>query len=399
MVFLSRPRPGNRIVRLLAATLLVGAVVPSVHAQLAGLASVPIGTRYALAAGDAITITVLRHPEFSGEFAIPTSGIIDVPAVGDVWVLGATLSDVGKKVADKLKTRLLHPEVSVRLTVSRGLKVSVLGDVKTAGTYEIRTGWGVAEVLSAAGGLAADVQRKDVRVVLDHLGQRTQEPLEEALSGPRDLSVQPGDVLSFYAVQTQPVYVTGKVKSPGMYKLREDSTGLLAALAQAGGVTDDAALANVRVVHATGGEETVDLTPALVRGESSKLPRLSPGDMVVVSETLARYAVLGYVQKPGTFPLPQGRPITLSDAVAQAQGTDKRAKISKIGLVHTGPDGKQGQRVYDLGKFLKGGDVSQNPTIEAGDVVYVPETGRADNGTIFSALGASVGFLNLFRRY
>ncbi|RYG21275.1 hypothetical protein EON82_19115 [bacterium] len=183
-----------------------------------------------------------------------------------------------------------------------------------------------------------------------------------------------------------------------MYTLREDSTDLLAAVAQAGGVTEEAALGNVRVVRAAGGEESVDLTPALVRGESVRLPKLHPGDMVIVSESLTRFAILGYVSKPGYYPLPQGRPFYLSDAVAQASGADKRGRLSKVGVVRM-ENGKEVRKVYDLGKFLNKGDATQNPLVETGDVLYVPESPRADNSTIMQALGATVGFFNLFRRY
>lgn len=355
---------------------------------------------YVLGPQDELTITVLRHPEFSGDYLIPTSGTIQIPAAGDIQVIDLTIPDVQRKVTDLLKVRLLKPEVTVKLKTARKDNVHVLGSAVKSGTVDIQTGWGIAETLSAAGGLNSGIEQKDVVLTLEPADgrERISMPLDKALalSGKDAIKVAPGDVVRFEAVASFPVYLTGKVRSPGMYLVREDQPGLLPALARAGGLTDDASMGNVRIVRLAGGEETVDLVPALVRGEKAKLPRLNPGDMVIVSESLARYVVMGYVGKPGAILLPQGRPTTLSDAVAEAGGGDKRARLSKVGLLHT-ENGKQVKKIYDLNKFLKDGDASQNPIVRAGDIVYVPETNHVDTSTVLGSLSSAFGIFNFLR--
>lgn len=356
---------------------------------------------YVLGAEDVVTVTVIRHPEFSGDFFVPASGIVQLPGVGDVDVRGLSLADLKKKVATKLDERMYGPEVNVTLRQARMQRFFVLGDVQHSGVFDLKKGWGVSEALSTAGGLSDGLQQSDVRVTL--VRAATQETihltLDEALAKTGDATVrlETGDILRIEATPKLPVYVSGKVKTPGLYRLREDTNDVLAAIAEAGGMSPDASLGNVRIVHLKGGEEVVDLAPALVRGESTKLPRLAAGDMVIVSESLRTFAVLGYVAKPGNYTIPEGRSYNLSDAIALAEGADRRGRLTRIGLVRT-ENGKQSRQIYDLGKFLRNGDSAQNPAVQPGDLIFVPETDRAETQTIMSSLSSLAIFFNVLKR-
>lgn len=392
---------------ILAASLVLGSFSSALAAQGAAPAQTPVqpsaAPSYKLGPEDVISIVVLRHPEFSTDLLVPSSGIVQVPAVGDVNVNGMTLDALRVKIAKKLDDRIYNPEVTVSLKLQRMQRFYVLGDVRNSGVYDLKPGWTVAEGLTASGGLTPTLEQRDTRIVLEHTegGEKKviRMPLEEALRKSDDpsLHLEPGDVLRIEAIPTFPVYISGKVKTPGMYRLRDDSTSLLNAISQAGGTSDDASLTNVRIVRIDGSEEVIDLTPSLVRGESAKLPSLHGGDMVIVSESTERIAVLGYVSKPGYFPVPQGRKVFLSDAIAMAQGGDKRASLTKVGLMRT-EGGKQVRKVYDLGKFLRAGDTSQNPEVTSGDVVYVPETNRAETSLIIGSLTSVGVLLNAMKR-
>lgn len=357
--------------------------------------------QYILGPEDLVSVIVLRHPEFSGDYPIPDTGIIQVPVLGDVNVNGMAISALRDLIVKKLAERIKNPEVTVTLKTAKSRRFFVFGAVQHSGVYEFKPGWGVSEGLSASGGLNPGEEQKDVRIVLEHTatGEKVSMTLDEALANSTDprLKIGKDDVLRVDSIATLPIYISGKVKVPGLYHMREDGSGLLAVIAQAGGLTDDASLSNVRIIRLKGQEQVVDLTPTLVRGQSAALPVLAAGDMVVVSENVNRVSVLGYVSKPGYYPLPDGRSYTLSDAIAMAEGADKRGRLTQVGLVRF-ENGKQIRKVYDLGKFLHKGDGSQNPMVMAGDVIFVPETNRADTSTILSALTSSAIFFNAVKR-
>jgi protein involved in polysaccharide export with SLBB domain len=137
--------------------------------------------------------------------------------------------------------------------------------------------------------------------------------------------------------------------------------------------------------------------PAGQEVSQSKLPSLTGGEIIIVPESLDRFAILGYVTKPGFYPMPSGRKYTLSEALALAEGADKRGRLSKVGLVRL-ENGKEVRKIYDVGKYLRSGDVAQNPEIMPGDVVFVPETDRVDISTALSGITSFGILMNAFRR-
>jgi polysaccharide export outer membrane protein len=182
------------------------------------------------------------------------------------------------------------------------------------------------------------------------------------------------------------------VKEPGTRKQARNSN-VLDALSSAGGVTLQASVSHVKIRHSDGTEETVNLVPTLINGDDPVAPKTRQGDVVVVPLAIAQYAVLGYVAAPGTFAYPEGKDLTLADAIASARGHDneKRARMSRVGIARV-VNGVPEHKIYDFGKFLTGGDAKNNPVIKPGDVIYVPETDKIDLRTILSGI-SSAGLL------
>lgn len=367
---------------------------------LTGSAQPVLQQGYVLGPEDVIIVNVIDQPKFSGEYLVPESGVITLPVVGAVTVTGKTLEELRQIALVGLKKRLLHPEVTVTLKVPRPKRVYVFGDVQKGGILDWKQGWRVQEALGAAGGLVTGIEQRDVRVVLEkaETKERIELPLVEALQDTANpkLTIAPGDVLRFQSLALTPIYVAGKVKQPGIYRMREGEAGVLEAIAQAGGVTPEANITSVRIARATGEQELVDISPAILDAKPVQLPKLRAGDMIVVSEAQEKVVVLGYVKQPGYYPIPSGRTYTLAQAVALAGG-EARGRITRIGLVRV-ENGKDVRRVYDLGKYLTKGDPNSNPTLQPGDIVYVPESNRIEIAQILSGLASSALLFNNIRR-
>lgn len=267
---------------------------------------------YRLGSEDLFTVTVLKHPEYSGDFVVPPDGVVTMPVVGKVTVKGQTLDEVTVMVLDRLRQRLRQPEVTVTLKSARMQRIYVLGAVVKPGVYDLKDGWRVTEAMAAAGGTV-------------------------------------------------------------------DTTGQ----------------ADVMVIHGDGGAETVDLREILRDGGQEINVALAAGDVVVVRRRAARIAVLGYVNKPGYYDIEEGRLLRLSEAIGLAAGAEnKRGGLSAVAVLRL-QDGRQTRVVYNLERFLKKGDAGQNPDIQAGDIIYVPETKRPDWQTIFQIVSTAALEVNL----
>lgn len=348
-------------------------------------------TEYQLGPEDIITVNVIRHLEFSGEFFIPVDGAVNLPGIGVVQVAGKSIRELSDYITTQLKERLKNPEVSVSLKQQRQQRIYVLGAVLNPGVYDLKPGERITESIAAAGGITGETA--DCKITLMRASNANQQTvalsdiLKADSSG--NIPLQPGDVVNVKTVIQWPVYVMGQVKLPGVYQLREDNNGILEALALAGGILDTAALSHVTVTHTSGKSTVVDLTPAIRDGEKSEKMKLEPGDLVVVPESQNRIAVLGYVNQPGYFTLKDGQKVTLSDAMGLANGLmPKKSRPESILILRT-TDGKQEKLVYNLGKFFKTGDTASNPVVRSGDVIFVPRSETPEWDSIIRAISST----------
>ncbi|MCE5324012.1 SLBB domain-containing protein [bacterium] len=355
---------------------------------------------YRVGSEDTISVLVARHPEFSGDFLVPSDGCISLPAIGQVHVSGMTLVEISENVASRLKSRLKDPEVSVTLRSAGMQRVYVLGSVQKPGLYDLKPGWRITHCVAAAGGLGSGCEPNDctATVVRYANGKRETVQMRDAMQGLdlTNLSIESGDVVMIESRETMPVYVTGKVKSPGIYRVNKDHAGVMEALTLAGGTLENSALDRVTVISSDNTTRTVDLNPLAMNGKQEPNITIKPGDLIVVPEDVSKVAVLGYVNKPGFYSIRRSEKLLLSDALGLAGGSDrKRGEVGSIALIRN-ENGMQTRTMYDMSKFLKSGDLTQNPTINAGDIIYVPQTRKPDWDFVMRSLTTVAILMNPF---
>jgi polysaccharide export outer membrane protein len=104
--------------------------------------------------------------------------------------------------------------------------------------------------------------------------------------------------------------------------------------------------------------------------------------LIVTSIGSQKVFVLGEVNKPGVFDL--GRPKTVIEAIAEAEGFTHDAKLRNVLLIRGGPsDPNPNYRVLDLEKTLKERDMTQDVSLRKGDIIYVPATEIANVARFF----------------
>lgn len=95
-------------------------------------------SKYTLGATDVIQITVMRHPEVTGEYMINSEGKIQYAFVGDVKIKGLTKEEVSKVVEERLKEYIISPEVTITITGYNSKIVYVVGEVFRPGKIFMR---------------------------------------------------------------------------------------------------------------------------------------------------------------------------------------------------------------------------------------------------------------------
>jgi protein involved in polysaccharide export with SLBB domain len=108
---------------------------------------------YKLGSGDRIRLTVFRHEDLSGEFALDGAGNFAMPLIGEVQAYGLTTRELEQRVADKLKDGyLVDPQVGIEVLNYRPFYI--LGEVRSPGSYPYVNGMTVLNAVALAGGFS-----------------------------------------------------------------------------------------------------------------------------------------------------------------------------------------------------------------------------------------------------
>ena len=83
--------------------------------------------------------------------------------------------------------------------------------------------------------------------------------------------------------------------------------------------------------------------------------------------------VTGSVNKPGSYPIPTEKPITLMEMIAMAGGFDEKAAIDRTRIIRT-QDGKQMTVQVRVSDIIKKGDKSKDVAVQSNDIIFVPES-------------------------
>lgn len=274
--------------------LLLGFALPSFGqsagqpaAQPAGQPPVQSIESLLLGPGDLITVTVFDTPEMNQEVRVSDSGEVRLQLVGDVKVGGQTAGAAAKSIEDALISHNIMkvPQVTVKVKDFATQNVSVLGQVKNPGPYEITTPQTVLKVIALAGGLNEDADRKITIQRHDQPDQR----VEYYMANNADLAVKnsvmvnPGDTV--IVPRAPVVYVLGDVARPGGYTIAtNDSKLTMLQLISMAGSTNKTSKSNLRLIRKEADGQQKEIPVQLASIQKGKQPdiQLQQGDIVFV---------------------------------------------------------------------------------------------------------------------
>ena len=121
---------------------------------------------------DTILVEVERQPTLSGEFVVREDGHYAQPMVGSIRVGGQTARQIADTVVAALKDVVVAPVVRVWITKTPPIRVSVVGEVKTAGPQEMTRDRTLLAALAQAGWLTEFAHTDRVFVVRARSNER-----------------------------------------------------------------------------------------------------------------------------------------------------------------------------------------------------------------------------------
>jgi polysaccharide biosynthesis/export protein len=125
----------------------------------------PSDGRSAIGPRDSLVVVVQNQPSLSGEFVVRDDGAYLQPMLGNVPVEGRTPAEVTANLQVRLKDLVVNPQVSVAIGRIAPIRVNVVGEVKTPGSYELTRDRGLIPALAAAGWFTEFAARDRIFVV------------------------------------------------------------------------------------------------------------------------------------------------------------------------------------------------------------------------------------------
>jgi len=296
---------------------------------------------------------------------------------GDTERTDVMVFRAGKKIAqDTLREILigksavgstrLEPNDMVSVNPVDTRRVWMTGLITRPGEIEIPQTADLYQAVAAAGGIsAAYAGDQELRIVVRRGPNQQIYPLQaQGVSVP----LEAGDTISIVAPSEIRITVAGEVRLPSSFAFR-DGKSVLAAIAKAGGLTERGSYQDVSIIR---GDKTFfpDLGNPTKTGTEPAF-QLQDGDVVMVRPNERTVLVMGEVLNRRPIFLRESRAYRLSDILAEAGGISARGTSVRIYLGRKGKNGKVTVTRLRFDKYLKDGDLTQNPIVQPDDVVMV----------------------------
>ncbi len=342
---------------------------------------------YVIGHGDKLGISVYRNSDMDSSPQVDTMGNISVPLLGDMKVSGLTTYQLRDRITEGLTKYITNPQVTITVSTYQSQKVTVMGEVSSPGIFQLEQPQPISILITKCGGFTENANEENVTVIRkDPKGPQqiitvnVKKVFKEG-DAKQNILIYKDDII-YVPKDERKITILGEVSSPGIINIK-GKMGILEAITKVGGFTGEA---NKNSVIIMGKDDksnvrVLDYQQILENKDLSKDVSLSDGEVIYVPRENKQVLLLGEIQNPGI--LSNDPPQTLLEAIVKKGGFADDGNKSKVVVIRRGAD-KANIMVYNLKKFLKEGDASQNIVLQKGDVIYVPPTFMASTEKVLS---------------
>jgi polysaccharide biosynthesis/export protein len=268
---------------------------------------------YRVGAGDTLEIQVVDATELNQTVTVSAAGEINFLSVGAIAVEDLTAAEVEARIASALKEKKMvqEPQVLVFIREYRAKRVYLMGEFAFPGEFVMSQTLTVMDAILLAGGLSS--YAPNYGYLHRHVFKReSQAPPPSVIAKP-DLPREGTDIFQ------------------------------------------------------------IDLKPILEGNPPEPDLMLKEGDYLIVPRKEAEFFfVLGDVAAPLSYEIPEGRTVTVSQAIAQAGGPRITAKPSKTILSRMNNEGQRQEIKFDFWAILSG--KREDIEVKRNDIIYVPSS-------------------------
>jgi protein involved in polysaccharide export with SLBB domain len=275
--------------------------VPSTFAP---ATDVPVPAEYVIGPGDTIQVQLIGNTKGRYALVVGRDGRINFPELGPIAVGGRRFEEVRADLEARVPAQLIGTQASIGIGELRSIRVFVLGDAETPGSYTVSGLSTITNALFYSGGVKKIGSLRNIQLKRGGRTVTTLDLYDLLLKGDTraDVRLMPGDVIFIPPVGAT-VGVTGEVRRPAIYELKAETTASELVRLGGGLMADaDPSLATIERVDQQRARITLDVNLGspqgqgltLQSGDTLRVPLIRP----FLDDSVS---VRGYVYRPGEY--------------------------------------------------------------------------------------------------
>ena len=272
----------------------------STPTSLTAVGDLPLPNDYKISLRDQFTVILSGSKDTIFNLNVKLDGTILFPELGAISVVGLSLKDVKDKLSQLIEQSYIGVNIDISIQNLSAKKITIVGAVKTPGTYLINPFSTITGALAYSGGISEIGSLRDIKLIRNNEEIFSFDLYDLLIRGDRskDLTIEAGDTLLINAA-SQFVEISGAIKRPAIYEILEGET-IKDIVDFALGFDQTANKSNISVSF-------LDLNEvAIVKKNISSLDHslesaLSVNVFNYVSDDTSNIQVLGAIEEPGFY--------------------------------------------------------------------------------------------------
>jgi polysaccharide biosynthesis/export protein len=271
---------------------------------------------YVLDFGDTLEIQLIGQKNLTENLEIKRDGSINIPEIGKIFISGLSLDDVSKIIKAKIGEAYIGVEAYITLVNVRDIQVLIAGNAYNPGIYTLNGNSNMLHALTMAGGVNEIGSYRKIDLIRNNKIINSIDLYDFFIHGKSGFveRLRSGDSI-VVRPSLKMVSISGAVKRPGLYELRDDNN-YLDLLEYANGFSDNANIDTLRV------ERPYDENTIFIEFSDMKeleSTQVQSGDRLNVRAFERKtVTILGAVKTPGTYTISKGE--TISSLIKKADG-------------------------------------------------------------------------------
>lgn len=331
----------------------------------------PTPVNYILGPGDKLSVSVTGNSVVSFTGTVAPDGSFSLKEFGKINVGGRTIENATLAIKERLRQNRFAVDngtnVDVTLINIRTIHVTILGQVRTPGDYDVASTTTVFNALYQSGGITNNGTFRGVQVVRNSEVIAQIDMYDYLLRGDltHNITLKDGDIIMVPEYRVR-VSIEGEVKRQAYFEVLPGES-LQDVIGFAGGFTDYAYKFSIKAIQLTDRQQK--LKDIDRKDFESYIP--FKGDRYVVSRILNKYenrvSITGSVYRPGDFELEDG--LTLKELIRKADGLKEDAYLERGYITRLNEDNSAEVIPFDVKRIADGS--AEDILLKREDVIQI----------------------------